>query len=74
MRRVEFDGEREVTAPGSAAETVDAGPRAFGSRAWTARFAFPTLTAPEMEEGEEHESGSDVGMTALVIEAESLDV
>jgi quercetin dioxygenase-like cupin family protein len=26
------------------------------------------------EQGEEHESGSDAGMTALVVEAESLDV
>ena len=26
------------------------------------------------EQGEEHESGSDKGMTALVLEAESLDV
>jgi hypothetical protein len=26
------------------------------------------------EQGEEHESGSDEGMTALVVEAESLDV
>jgi len=26
------------------------------------------------EPGEEHESGSDVGMTVLVVESESLDV
>jgi hypothetical protein len=106
MRRVELDGEREVTAPGSVSARVrrlaaqahavvieiGAGgvvarhpavvPQLFvvvhGS-GWISgadgrREAIAAGEAVLWEQGEEHESGSDAGMTVLVVEAEAIAV
>jgi mannose-6-phosphate isomerase-like protein (cupin superfamily) len=106
MRRVDLDGEREVTAPGSVsarvrrlapqahAVVIEIGsggvvgrhpavvPQLFvvvrGS-GWVSgaggeREAIRAGEAVLWDHGEEHESGSEEGMTALVVEAESLDV
>jgi quercetin dioxygenase-like cupin family protein len=106
MRRVELDGEREATAPGSLNARVrrlapeahvvvmEIGPGGVVGRhpavvaqlfvvvrgsGWVSgaeggREPMAAGEAVLWDEGEEHESGSDVGMTALVIEAESLDL
>jgi hypothetical protein len=58
LRRIELSGEREATAPGSA----------------SARQPIEAGEAVAWELGEEHESGSDEGMTAIIVEGESLGV
>jgi quercetin dioxygenase-like cupin family protein len=106
VRRVELEGEREVTAPGSvsarvrrlAAETyavvIEIAPGGVVGRhpaavtqlfvvvrgsGWVSgadgerepiELGEAVLWAPS----EEHESGSDTGMTALVLESEALDL
>jgi quercetin dioxygenase-like cupin family protein len=106
VRRVELEGEREVTAPGSVSARVRrlaaeahivvievgaggvvarhpaAGDQLFAVVAgsgWVSggdggREPIRTGEAVLWEPGEEHESGSDDGMTALVVEAEALDL
>ena len=104
MRRVELNGERPVTAPGSANAAVrrlaagahvvvieiDPGGVVARHHAGLTQLFAPVrgsgwvsgrdgerapIHAGEAvlwEPGEEHESGSDEGMTVLVVEAESL--
>ena len=104
--RIELDGEREVTAPGSVSARVrrlaaaahvvviEVGPGGVVARhpavgaqlfgvvrgsGWVSggdgeREPIAAGDAVLWEPGEEHESGSDEGMTALVVEAESLDL
>jgi quercetin dioxygenase-like cupin family protein len=106
VRRVELQGEREVTASGSVSARVrrlagDAhvvlievapggvvgrhpavGDQLFAvvsgsgwvSGAGDERESIRAGEAVLWEPGEEHESGSDEGMTVLVVEAESLDL
>jgi quercetin dioxygenase-like cupin family protein len=106
LRRIDLQGEREVTAPGSvsarvrrlAAEAhavvIEVGPGgvvgrhpAVGAQLFTVvrgsgwvsggdreREAIAAGEAVLWEPGEEHESGSEDGMSVLVVEAESLDL
>jgi quercetin dioxygenase-like cupin family protein len=106
LRRIDLQGEREVTAPGSvsarvrrlAAEAhvvvIEVGPGgvvgrhpAVGAQLFTVvrgsgwvsggdgeREAIAAGEAVLWEPGEEHESGSEAGMSVLVVEAESLDL
>lgn len=106
MRRIELQGEREVTAPGSvgarvrrlAAEAhfvvIEVGPAGVVGRhpavgaqlfavvrgsGWVSggdgeREPIAIGEVVVWEPGEEHESGSDEGMVALVVEGESLTV
>jgi hypothetical protein len=106
LRRIELQGEREVTAPGSVSARVrrlagdahvvviEVGPGgvvgrhpAVGAQLFTVvrgsgwisggdgeREPIGTGEAALWEAGEDHESGSEEGMTALVVEAESLDL
>jgi hypothetical protein len=61
MRRVDLRGEREVTAPGSVSARV----RRLAAQAHAVVI--------EIGPGGVVESGSNEGMTVLVVEAESLD-
>jgi quercetin dioxygenase-like cupin family protein len=106
LRRIDLQGEREVTAPGSvsarvrrlAAEAhavvIEVGPGgvvgrhpAVGAQLFTVvrgsgwvsggdgeREAIAAGEAVLWGPGEEHESGSEDGMSVLVVEAESLDL
>jgi len=106
LRRVELQGEREVTAPGSVSARVrrlagdahvvliEVGPGGVVARhpavvaqlfavvrgsGWVSggdggREPIGAGDAVLWEAGEEHESGSEEGMTVLVVEAESLDL
>jgi quercetin dioxygenase-like cupin family protein len=106
LRRVELQGERDVTAPGSVSARVrrlagdahvvviEIGPGGVVARhpaggaqlfsvvrgsGWVSggdgqRESIEAGEAVLWEPGEEHESGSDEGMTVLVVEAESLDL
>jgi quercetin dioxygenase-like cupin family protein len=105
LRRIELQGEREVTAPGSLSARVrrlagnahvvviEVGPGGVVARhpavgaqllavvrgsGWASggdgeREPIAAGEAVLWDRGEEHESGSDDGMTVLVVEAESLD-
>jgi quercetin dioxygenase-like cupin family protein len=106
VRRVELQGEREVTASGSVSARVrrlagdahvvviEVGPGGVVGRhpagmaqlftvasgsGWVSgadgeREPIRAGEAVLWRPGEEHESGSDEGMTVLVVEAESLDL
>jgi quercetin dioxygenase-like cupin family protein len=106
VRRVELQGEREVTASGSVSARVrrlagdahvvviEVGPGGVVGRhpagmaqlftvvsgsGWVSgadgeREPIRAGEAVLWQPGEEHESGSDDGMTVLVVEAESLDL
>jgi quercetin dioxygenase-like cupin family protein len=106
LRRIELQGERDVTAPGSVSARVrrlageahvvviEVGPEGVVARhpavgaqlfavvrgsGWVSggdgeRESIEAGAAVLWEPGEEHESGSDEGMTVLVVEAESLDL
>jgi quercetin dioxygenase-like cupin family protein len=106
LRRIELQGEREVTAPGSVSARVtrlsgeahvvviqvgQGGVVARHPAGMAQLFSVvlgsgwvsgadgerEPITAGESvlwEAGEEHESGSEDGMTVLVVEAESLDL
>ena len=106
MRRIELQGERDVTAPGSVSARVrrlageahvvviEIGPEGVVARhpavgaqlfavvrgsGWVSggdgdRETIEAGEAVLWEPGEEHESGSDEGMTVLIVEAESLDL
>jgi quercetin dioxygenase-like cupin family protein len=106
VRRVELQGEREVTASGSVSARVrrlagdahvvviEVGPGGVVGRhpagmaqlftvvsgsGWVSgadgeREPIRAGEAVLWQPGEEHESGSDEGMTVLVVEAESLDL
>jgi quercetin dioxygenase-like cupin family protein len=106
LRRIELQGEREVTAPGSVGARVrrlsgdahvvviEVGPGGVVARhpagvaqlfavvrgsGWVSggdgeREAIAAGEAVLWEPGEEHESGSEEGMTVLAVEAESLDL
>ena len=80
MRRIDLAGEREATAPGSSNARVK---RLAGSahvvvmeiEAGGVVGRHPAVGAQLFAVvREEHESGSDAGMTVLVVEAESLDL
>ena len=106
MKRIELEGERDVTAPGSVAARVRrlaseahvvvievgsggvvarhpaVGAQLFAvvsGSGWVSgadgeREAVRAGEAVLWEPGEEHESGSETGMTVLAVEAESLDL
>jgi quercetin dioxygenase-like cupin family protein len=106
LRRIELQGEREVTAPGSVSARVrrlsgeahvvviEVGPGGVVARhpagmaqlfsvvrgsGWVSgadgeREPIAAGESVLWEPGEEHESGSEDGMTVLVVEAESLDL
>jgi quercetin dioxygenase-like cupin family protein len=106
LRRIDLQGERDVTAPGSVSARVrrlagdahvvviEVGPEGVVARhpavgaqlfavvrgsGWVSggdgeRETIEAGEAVLWEPGEEHESGSDEGMTVLVVEAESLDL
>jgi hypothetical protein len=61
LRRVELTGEREIDRFESVAARVR-------------RLAPEAHVVVIWEAGEEHESGSDSGLTALVVESDSLAV